>query len=238
MPEISVVHAAGVPVWRVGRAPDPWAWIDRRYAGDQRWDDPDGLFRTIYVADSLFACFVEILAHLRPDRPAGQDLLDGIVEDPEDAAEYPSPPAGEVDPLWIQGKMRARAILDGPYADVRASSTIAALRPEFLALALSLGFEDFDAAAIKSAFPRELTQQLAAHLYTQLTDDGTALVDGVRFASRHGDELIMWALFERPGDDPSSRHLTDTTSELVSLDDPALLEAMALHGLHLAELAG
>lgn len=84
---LSIVHTTDMPVWRVGRAPDPWAWIDRRYAGGQRWDDPSQNFRTIYAAGSVFACFVEILAQFRPDRPNDRGLLDDIVEDPVDASE-------------------------------------------------------------------------------------------------------------------------------------------------------
>lgn len=34
-----VVDAGDRTVWRVGRAPDPLAWIDRQYAGHQRWVD-------------------------------------------------------------------------------------------------------------------------------------------------------------------------------------------------------
>lgn len=102
-PHITVVDAADAPVWHVGRAPDPWAWTDWRYAGNQRWDDVDGVFRTIYAADSLYACYVEVLAYARPDMdPGDADLLAGITEDTEDAAEYPSPPAGVIPTDWIQ----------------------------------------------------------------------------------------------------------------------------------------
>ncbi len=41
----------------------------------------------------------------------------------------------------------------------------------------------------------------------------------------------MWAIFERPGDEPSSRRITDHESHLVDLDDPDLRDAMQLHGL-------
>lgn len=229
-PGITIVDAAGVPIWRVGRAPDPWAWIDRQYGGEQRWDDPGQLFRTIYAADTAYACYVEILAHYRPDRFLEQDL-GGITEDPADAAEFPVPPAGVVDPNWIGAKMRSSGTLTGPFADVRASTTIAALRPAFLDIARHLGYKDFDASAVKSAHPRELTQLIAQHLYSSTDGDGAALVDGVRFASRHGDDLSMWAIFERPGDEPSSRHITNIESHLVELDDPDLRDAMNLHGL-------
>ncbi|MBO1740939.1 RES domain-containing protein [Leifsonia sp. TF02-11] len=229
---ISVVDAAGRTVWRVGRAPDPWAWIDRQYAGHQRWDDAGGIFRTVYAGDSLYSCFVEVLAYSRPDiEPDGSDLLAGIVEDPEDAAVFPTRAAGSIPRDWIGGRMVTTARLTGPYADVRTSDTIAALRPGFLRLALQLGYPDFDAAALKSADPRELTQRVASFLYALTDDQGGTVVDGVRFGSRHGDELSMWAIFERPGDEPASHHLMQTTAHLVDVDDPDLHRAMILHRL-------
>lgn len=229
---LRIIDAAGVTVWRVGRAPDPWAWIDYRYAGGQRWDDSGNEFRTIYAADSLYACFVEILAHLRPDlNDDGSPLLSDIVEDPEDATEFPVPAAGTVDRPWLSGKMAASATLDGRYVDVSASNTIASLRSNFLQFAVSLGFDDFDAAALKTAYPRDLTQRVASVLYSQIDPDGSPVADGVRFGSRHGDDLRMWAVFERPGDDPSSRRLSGVTVGLVDLEHPELAQAMVLHGL-------
>ena len=229
----TVVDAGKTMVWHVGRAPNPWTWVERQYAGHNRWDDADGVFRTIYVGDSLYACYVEVLAFARPDLDdEGGDLLADIVEESEDAAEYPVPAPGAVPREWIGARMVGTATLDGLYADVRTTDTIAALRPTFLRLALLLGYPDFDAAALKSAKPRELTQRVAAHLYALTDPDGFTLADGVRFASRHGDELTMWAVFERPGDEPASRHLRRVTSELVDDDDrPDLARAMALHRL-------
>jgi hypothetical protein len=193
IPQPAVAQADDAVVWRVGRAPDPWAWGDPQYAGRNRWDDTDGVFRTVYAGDSLYACYVEVLAYSRPDvDPDGENLLAGIDEDPEDAAQFPVPVAGTIPRDWIGGRMVATARLSGPYADVRAAVTIAALRPFFVRLALQLGYPDFDAAALKSAEPRELTQRVASHLYALTNDDGSSVVDGVRFASRHGDELTVW----------------------------------------------
>jgi hypothetical protein len=231
-PKPAVVDADGAAVWRVGRAPDPWAWVDRQYAGHNRWDDADGVFRTIYAGDSLYACYVEVLAYARPDVDArGDDLLAGVIEDPKDADEHPVPVAGSIPRDWIGGRMAATAHLTGPYADVRVADTIAALRPSFLRLALQMGYADFDAAALKSANPRELTQRVASYLYALTHDDGSSVVDGVRFASRHGDELTMWGVFERPGDEPASHHLQLGAAQLVDVDDPDLRRAMTLHRL-------
>lgn len=230
--ELHVVDAADVIVWRVGRAPDPWAWIDRDYAGSARWDDSFVSFRTTYASDSLFGCFVEVLAYYREDRKDdGSALLSHIEEDPEDAAEFPVPPAGTVRRTWITGRMVGTARLSGRYVDVRHSTTIAALRPRYLDLALSLGFDDFDAAALKTAYPRRLTQELTVDFNNMTDVDGTPSVDGVRFGSRHGDELGMWAIYERPGDEPSSRLLHGVTTALVDENDLDLQSALTLHGL-------
>lgn len=231
-PHVVLIDADHAPVWRVGRAPDPWAWVDRQYAGHNRWDDADGEFRTVYAGDSLYACYVEVLAYARPDVNAdGSGLLDDIDEDPADAATHPVPRAGRVPRSWIQGRMVATARLDGGYADVRASNTIAALRPMFAPLAVRLGYPDFDAAALKSAEPRELTQRVATHLYGLTSAHSSPLVDGVRFASRHGDELTMWAVFERPGDDPATSRIHRGQVRLVDVAETDLTAAMALHHL-------
>lgn len=232
-PHLALVEAGGATVWRVGRAPDPWAWVDRQYAGHNRWDDADGVFRTIYAGDSLYACYVEVLAYARPDVNAdGTDLLSGITENPQDAVEYPVRAAGTIPREWISGRMVATATLTGPYADVRAAETIGFLRPTFLRLALELGYPDFDAAALKSAHPRELTQRVATYLYALTDQEGLTIVDGVRFASRHGDDLTMWGVFERPGDEPASRHLRRGAAKLVDVNDADLARAMDLHGLN------
>jgi hypothetical protein len=231
-PNLKLIDAAAVRVWRVGRAPDPWAWIDHQWAGNARWDDPFVSFRTVYAADSLFGCFVELLAYARPDRTDdGGDLLSNIIEDPEDADEFPVPEAGAIERTWIAGRMIGAANLSGRYVDVRDSATIAALRPKYLMLALSLGFDDFDAAALKAAYPRRLTHELTVDFNGMTRRDGSPSVDGVRFGSRHGDDLGMWAIYERPGDDPSSHLLSNRTASLVDEDDPDLQRAMDLHRL-------
>lgn len=96
-PDLEIAQASGL-VWRVGYAPNLWEWSDWRFAQDNgrfdgRWDDEDGKFRTIYTAESLFACLVEVLAKFRPDPVIETEL--GEIEDPDDRSElYPEYPAG------------------------------------------------------------------------------------------------------------------------------------------------
>jgi hypothetical protein len=116
----------------------------------------------------------------RRDARLGAEL-DEIVEDDEDQVLHPTIPPGEVPREWLE----PRAELSGHYCGVTASQTVAALYPNFIAIALSLGLADFDAAALKDARPRKLTQGVAACLYE------TTAVDGVTFNSRHGGEFRL-----------------------------------------------
>lgn len=54
----------------------------------------------------------------------------------------------------------------------------------------------------------------------------------VRFASRHGDDLVLWALFERTHDTSTSAHLHQRTTEPLHADDPELVQALHAHRLN------
>lgn len=51
------------------------------------------------------------------------------------------------------------------------------------------------------------------------------------FNSGHGDGLILWAVFERPGDDDLSALLRESGSDPIDGDDPQLREARRIHRL-------
>ncbi|MFB8369757.1 RES domain-containing protein [Pseudarthrobacter sp. NPDC055928] len=221
---LAIIPAAGT-VWRIGFRPEPWAWSGWEWATDGRfpgrWDDLHGNFRTVYAGSSLKACLLEVLAGFRRDARLAAEL-DEIVEDDEDQALHPTIPPGEVPREWLEPRAATRAELSGHYCAVTASQTIAALYPNFIAIALSLGLADFDAAALKDARPRQLTQGVAAWLYE------TTTVDGVTFNSRHGDELRLWAIFERPGNPPISPKLDRTQVVDLHYDAAAIKEAFEI----------
>ena len=58
----------------------------------------------------------------------------------------------------------------------------------------------------KDARARALTQSVATHLHA------TTDLDGVTFASRHGDDLALWAVFERSGD-PAIGHMLEAIEQ-------------------------
>lgn len=229
-----VTATPAAPVWRVGRAPDPWAWPPSEYAYQQRWDDAGRAFRTIYAGDTAVACYLEVLAHARPGL-AGDPDYDGIVVDAADEAAYPTPAPGVVDPEWMNHRLLASAVLGGVYCDITQSATIATLRPALLAAALQAGFTDFDSAALKTAGSRgrQLTQATATYLYDR-SSGGNADFDGIRFTSRHGDEHGLWAVFERPGSETVSPLITPTSTESIDPDSEDLQAVFAL--LHLTWL--
>lgn len=227
-----VIVTADQRLWRVGFRPEPWAWSDWKYATEGgrfngRWDDIHGQFRTVYAGDSLFACLIEVLAKYRVDAPLAA-ALDQIFEDPADTEEYPARPPAFVSYRWLEDRCASSATVHGSFCVVTATGTIAALRPRFAQLAHQLGVTDFDAAALKDSSPRDLTRSVASWLY-QLTDP---TVDGIQFRSRHGDDLPLWAIFERPSTDADvSPLLADIVSASLTPETAELMEAFAILGL-------
>jgi len=217
----------------VGFEPEPWAWTPWQYAEhgrfSGRWDDPDGVWRSIYVGESRLACFLKVLAFARADPQLQHDLA-GLEEAPEDAVAHPTLPGGLLPGSWTGPRRVGSALLTGWYAVPGDKESLPTLRVRFLPLAVKLRLADVDAAAIRLAEPRAFTQTMAAWLYDQTSPDGRPL-GGVEFISRHGDGVTLWAVFERPGDDEVSALLLEPQSDAIDEHDPDLREAMRIHRL-------
>lgn len=224
---LTIINTAEM-VWRVGFSPDPWAWSGWQYATNGRfpgrWDDADGNFRTIYAGSNLLSSLLEVLAHFRRDAHLAAELQD-IDEDDQDRHAYSSIEPGLVPLQWLDPRSIATGTLTGTFCVVASSETVATLYPNFIGQALSLGLTDFDAAALKDARPRQLTQSVATWLYEN------ADVDGVSFSSRHGDDLTLWAVFERPQDGAMSACLTDVKHHSFTGAEPEFMHALQLLGL-------
>lgn len=220
-------------VWRVGFRPNAWAWSDWKYAPDDgkfngRWDDIHGQFRTVYAGESLFACLIEVLAKYRVDAVLAA-ALELIEEDAADMTEFPSRPAATVSYRWLEEREASRATLSGTFCAVTESESIAALYPHFVVPARQLGKVDFDAAALKDSGPRNLTRSIASWLYDQVEPS----VDGVEFTSRHGDDLRLWAIFERLyAESNISSRLSRITVAALTPETPAVVRVFSM--LHLA----
>ena len=225
--------AAGCPVWRVGYAPDPWTWTPWQYAEagrfSGRWDDPHGIWRSVYVGQSALACYLEVLAPFRPDPRLAAELA-SVKEDPIDAIEAPTLGGGLLPREWCEPRMAGKAHLYGWYVLPSDVESLPTLRTRFLRFAADYGLPDVDAAAIRQAEPRAFTQAIAAWIYDQDGPDGVP-VAGVGFDSRHGDGLGLWAVFERPGDGNTSQCIAVVEHEPVQPDDPHIVDAMRIHRL-------
>lgn len=225
---MDVANVTDLDVWRVGYRPNPWLWPDWRWSTDGRfpgrWDDANGNYRTLYVGSSLLACLLEVLAEFRVDQYL-QSELSAIDEDDQDAQHYPTLAAGTLDKTWLDERVAGSGRLSGTYCRITAAGTLADLHPRFVAMALGLGLKDFDSAALTDGRSRALTQQVSSHLY-ETTD-----LDGITFHSRHGDDLGLWAVFERPHDGPVSPRITDRRAVPLTIDHPDVQQAMRMLGL-------
>lgn len=222
------------PVYRVGYGPDPWAWTDWSYASEGRfngrWDSEDGYYRTIYAGNTVHGCLVEVLASFRPD-PAVIADMEAILVEEIDEQVHPTASAGVVPPSWFERRRIGSADLSGTYCVIASSPTIATLRPHFAAMAVNeFGLEDFDSSALQNARPRALTQRVGRHIYSLGHSDGGPF-DGVRFRSRHGEDITLWAVFEQPGDAESSSRLQDQQIAILDPGSADVTDVLALHGL-------
>jgi hypothetical protein len=129
--------------------------------------------------------------------------------------------------------MVGRGTMTGRFALPADPRTLATLRSLFRPLALRLGLDDLDTAALRDGRPRALTQAISRWIYT-LTVAGTAAVAGIEFDSRHGDRLHMWALYERVGDPAVSSHIQIVEHSPIDHTDSELSQALALLGVEWA----
>ncbi|MGD0456088.1 MAG: RES family NAD+ phosphorylase [Solirubrobacteraceae bacterium] len=216
------------PLYRLARAPDPWAWPDWAYAGldgtfGNRWDDPIGSYRVLYASTRRVGAFVETLARFRPDLSVVAGL--GAIEGDEDA-----PPPGVVPLRWLEGRRLGETIAGGNFVDVGDASSLATLRLHLAGRAIHYGLSEIDAATIRLDAPRRFTQEISRLVYEWHENHGGCA--GICYRSRLGDQFVNWAIFEPPPD--TGLDLPQTSSHEIEARDPDLREALRLLGLELA----
>jgi hypothetical protein len=176
---------------------------------------------TLYTSASLLGCFLELLAKHRPDTLVWDALAD--INDPNDiAAHDDETPPGAIGYDWLEGRQIGRADQVGRYCFVTHSRSVAAIDKAGLFAAHGIPSCDVDVALLKKVENRTLTRSIARWLYDLRGDDRNELVDGIEFRSRLGDEIRMWAAFER-SPDGTSRHsnlITPEWSAPVTPDTP------------------
>jgi hypothetical protein len=222
-PPLAIARPAG-SIYRVARAPDPWAWPDWSYAHEDgtfgsRFDDPRGEYRVLYASSRRAGAFAETLARFRIDLHVAAEQQ-AIAGDSEDAG-YPEPLAGGVVPIeWLETRLLGTARHTGGFIDVGHSDSLAHLRAALAERVLHYGVDDLDAGDVRRRAPRRLTQEISRYLFENGHDDEGAAVAGVRYLSRLGDDIVNWAMFEP--NEPS-----DATTENIDRDDEALRAVFA-----------
>lgn len=214
------------PLHRLGRTAAVWSFPDWAYAGEDgtfgnRFDDARGNFRVLYASSTRLGTFLETLARFRPDP---QVLAAEIAADPRDS-DYPSSVPGRVPASWLDGRSIGSATVDAAFADLGHSSTLAYLRDAMASTVLRFALDDLDTSSIRLQAPRGFTQEIASHLYDLADDGGERRLQGIEYASRVGDDIDNWAIWE------PAEALQEEAEQPIAADDPDLRQAMARFGL-------
>lgn len=229
-PALHAVSPDG-PLYRIARAPDPWAWPDWANAGSDgtfgnRWDDVQGVYRVLYASSSRLGAFMEVLARFQPDLHVLAELSEIDSEGSEDV-EAP----GELDASWLSTRCIGVAAVHGEYVDVGHSDSLAAFRQALAGRVVHHALPDLDAATMRLSAPRRFTQEVSRYVYERTGPEGRRRYAGIAYRSRLGDEFQNWALFE-PAD---GRTLWAEEPRALRLerDDPDLHRALELLGVRL-----
>jgi len=215
-------------VYRIGRAPDPWAWPDWADVGTDgtfgnRWDDPESSYRVVYASSSKLGALVEVLARFRPDPHVVAGLQEIKGEGPSALS------SGRLPRSWIEGRRIGTASLRGVYADVGHSDSLAVLRTALAARLVHHDLKDLDASSIRLTVPRRFTQEISRYVYERTEPHGDRSFSGIAYLSRLGDDLRNWAIFE-----PVERGggvLQDPEVSPLASDDPDLHQALNILGV-------
>jgi hypothetical protein len=172
--------------WRVGHVKGPLRFPPKVYGSWQsRFSDPERKFRTLYCAADRLTCFYEVLAPLRPDTKALEEMAAMSPSSvPEGRATVHVPMAWRRKHVLSQARMQ---VLRGSLVDldsVPVRERIVRRYPKFFA---DREVEHFDGNVVQSS-ERELTQALGRLLY----EDGAA---GLLYGSKL--KGLCAALFER-----------------------------------------
>lgn len=184
---------------------------DSMRAGN-RFDSPVGRYGVLYFGTHLRACFAETLARLRP-APGMGDVVAA------EWAELGFMPVGGVAADWRHRRLavRARPIEPFPFVDVEAPETLQVLRDELAHVLALYGYDDLDVGLIRGP-DRRVTRAISHWAFSHADDEGRPEFAGLRYVSRHGDDLECWAVFDDvPLEELEKRPVTREMPELVAI---------------------
>jgi hypothetical protein len=202
----------------VGKTSDAWLRKPPSRGSDptlNRYDDPLGIYHTVYAASTAYGAYMETLAPLRP-APTIDLAASVLVNEPGLRG---TPPAGLVTNS-VERRHIGKAQLNGLYVDIGASESIAYLRHRLADRFAALGVVEFDLSALTTA-RREVTMEISRFVF-ELEHREQRRFDGIRYPSRLGRNILCWAIFE--DDQPAC--ITKKQSQPVNATDPELVEAL------------
>jgi hypothetical protein len=197
-----------------------------------RWDDPSGVFRTLYCATAAEGAIGEKLGDfaLNPraafrietyfeDDPDDEFIDDQLIRalDREDVESF----------NWVLAQ--APSVPGVRLLDINHWRTHRATFPAVAQLLMKFGLRAFDRRALLDE-RRQFTRRLAGIWRAAATTGSGLLISGLRFKSRLPPEWICWALWE-----PVPLDAAEAQLEPVSIDHPALRSAARKLGVQLSE---
>jgi hypothetical protein len=204
-------------VYRVSKFPDAWKrkQPDRGLSpSTARYDDPLGLYGTLYAASTLYDAYVAALATFRPR--LGFDLTSSIEEN--DPGLAGTPRSSEAVKKWISRHYIGEATLDGLFIDLTDERTIGLLCKRLPKTRVDV--ERLTVDYVRKA-PRNITMEISRYTYEYEIRSGLHY-DGVSYGSRLFDGRIRrWAVYDDPG-----LVLKEKSSRPIDLNDPELLRAL------------
>jgi hypothetical protein len=226
--------------WRVSAWPRPFdppppaapLDADPREDDGNRYDDPDGRFKTLYCATDPEGAIGECLGDFGYSASAARRIEEFLVGEPDEGhdEEYQHPLTAE-DIKGFQWKLaHAPADSGARVMDIEHPRSHIAVAPKAVPAVLRYGVKRFDRSTLLDE-RRYVTRTLAGIYRADATNPATGelLAAGLRFTSRLAPAWECWALWE-----PLPLHAEAATTEDVTIDTPALRRAAGLLGVALA----
>jgi hypothetical protein len=169
-------------------------------------------------------CFLECLGPFRPD-PLVVAALHAIEDDPDAPA---TASAGTVPDTWLEARMLGEAHVEGVFAEVATADSLGTLNRGLVDALIEFHLSELDAATIRKAEPRSLTQRISRFVYEASTASA-GVFSGLIYRSRLGDDIDNFALFE--GENRS--RFTKRACYPIDPADSDLLKALQILGVTL-----
>jgi hypothetical protein len=202
---------AGLILHRVGRRPDPLAWVPWEWTGGGRYDDPGRSFRVLYAAEDRQTALKEVLAPLRLRERSRSKLVQAL-EALDDIEKSGNASRFSLTRDWRLTRAFGRLALasDQVYLDLRSTEGLLEVQE---ALGKQLGILDLGLGEITS-LSHETTQAIARWAFA-------SGCQAILYASRLAADGRCWAIFD-------SATFTALAIEHIHFDDPDLRQVASI----------